>query len=143
MEIAPAFRMKNQGIISTYENCSIKINHIIHEGKKLEISRTYTIKNSKKYDDKSYIGTLYEKQNGERFVEHILFPRVLYRLIDGKNNQFQLYIEEAPNDWIEPIYDKLNKRIITDDMATSKNVNQYKVLFDDNTVYKYNVRREK
>lgn len=143
MEIAPAFRMKNQGIISTYENCSIKINHIIHEGKKLEISRTYTIKNSKKYDGKSYIGTLYEKQNGERFVEHILFPRVLYRLIDGKNNQFQLYIEEAPNDWIEPIYDKLNKRIITDDMATSKNVNQYKVLFDDNTVYKYNVRREK
>ena len=135
--------MKNQGIISTYENCSIKINHIIHEGKILEISRTYTIKNSKKYDGKSYIGTLYEKQNGERFVEHILFPRVLYRLIDGKNNQFQLYIEEAPNDWIEPIYDKLNKRIITDDMATSKNVNQYKVLFDDNTVYKYNVRREK
>ena len=94
----------------------------------------------KKYNDSSYTGVLYEKQNGGRFIEHILFPKVLFKFIEGKNNQLLLYVEED-GDWIEPIYDKLNKKLITEGMITTKNFDQYLPLFENETIYKYKIWR--
>lgn len=140
IELESPYRMKNQGIISTYENCSIRITFVKNNYKKLEFNRTYTIKKIKKYNDSSYTGVLYEKQNGGRFIEHILFPKVLFKFIEGKNNQLLLYVEED-GDWIEPIYDKLNKKLITEDMITTKNFDRYLPLFENETIYKYKIWR--
>lgn len=142
IELVPVYRMRNQGIISTYENCSIRITFVKNNYKDVELKYTYTIKNSKEFDDNYFVGTLYEKQNGGRFVDHVLFERVRFKFINQANTQLLLYVEED-QDWVEPIYDNHNKRLITEDMASSNNHDRYKVLYDDETIYKCKIWRDK
>lgn len=137
--------------ISNLSNCKLSINCILNDDERLEQRYYYNIYDIQKIKDNTYTGklthTIKTTLNGAKAMQRTLFEKVVFDVAYDESNVQMISINIVEdNELFIPYYDSSNQVLISENnelLMSSKDINRFIPLYNDETTYEVDFRRVK